>query len=112
MSETLELVVARINQCLKVSRQMCPAPLQGVVLEVHLRPVAVDAARKVGSDGLGEYNRFASRTQHKHRKTRGHERPEPRLETAAFERRFIDRQVRLIGQDSGEFVIEMIVDKS
>ena len=91
---------------------MCPAPLQPLILEVHLRPVAVNATFEIGTDCLCEHNRFARRAQHKHRKTRGDERPQPRLETAAFERRFIDRQVRLIGQDSGEFVIEMIVDMS
>ena len=82
------------------------------MLEVHLRPVAVDAAVEVGSDGFGEHDRFARRAQHKHRKTRGDERPQPRLETAAFERRFVDRQVLLIRKNPGEFVIEMIVDMS
>ena len=48
MSETFELIVARIDQCLPLfvlrrgTLQVRPAPLQGVVLEVHLRPVAGD----------------------------------------------------------------------
>ena len=79
-----------------------------LMLEVHLRPVAVDRPVEVGSDGFGEHEGFASRPQHKHRKIRRDERPEPRSQAAAFEGRFVDSEIRLIRQDSGEFVIERL----
>ena len=44
--------------------------------------------------------------QHKYRETRRDERPQPRAQTAAPERRFVDCQVRLIRKNPGEFVVD------
>ena len=105
VTEAFELMVIRIDQCLKITVQMSPAPLQNSVLEIHLRPIAIDAAGEVQSNGFGQHGRFSSRTQHEHGVSGGHERPQPRLHSTASEWCFIDRKVRLIGQRLSKFIV-------
>ena len=105
MTQTFELIVIRIDQFLEIAFQVRPAPLQGVELKIHFRAIAVDAARELVTDRFTQHDRFAGRSDNEHSEACCHKRPQPRFHATPFERRLIDRKVRLLGKCCGKLLV-------
>src|SRR5258707_12911402 len=98
MSQPTHLRIVMVDERLKVSLQVSPAPLQSTGSPVHLGPVAVDDAPEMVSQQLRQRGSFATGKDRKHSKPRGHRRPQPSFLVALPGWRFVHVQLRFAAQ--------------
>lgn len=99
-------MIGMVDESLKISFQMCPAPLRAAHAPIHFRPVAIhDASEGVCEQFLKDC-RGPSGSQRENRICACDECPQPRFELSLFRRRFVDSQHRFARQLGRQFVID------
>ena len=108
MAQAFDLVIIAVNQRLKVSLQMSPAPLQAAALPVHFRPVAADDAGEGLAQQFAEGRGGAAAAEGEHGEAAGDEGPQPALHRAFLRRRFIAVELRLSRQRRDQFRVRWL----
>ena len=105
MAQPFDLVIGVVDQGLKVSFQMGPAPLQATALPIHFRPVAAHHAGEGRPQQFADGRRGAAAAEGEHREAVRNERPQPAFHQAFLRGRFVAVELRLMGQLNDEFCI-------